>query len=170
MTLPLSGPLKISEINAEFNRGTNLTSYQGTVWYTDGGSSGNFSSTNLNYGQFYGKRPDAPYRYGTGSGIYSPQAPPTTKGAVFAYINGGQPFAAYEIYVISTTSGQPTGLVLSGNLDSNGELATVRLVESGQPGGEYWFPVPQTNTFQLYQAGPGGGLVALNTWSVSSRL
>lgn len=166
MTLPLSGPLKISEINAEFNRGTNLTSYQGTVWYTDGGSSGNFSSTNLNYGQFYGKRPTAPWLYGTGSGSYSPGSPSSTNGTTFTYVNGGQPFAAFEIYVISTTSGQPTGLVLFGNLDGSGSFATSTNVS----GSSYWFPVPQTNTFQLYQAGPGGGLVALNTWSVSSSL
>jgi hypothetical protein len=166
MTLPLSGPLKISEINAEFNRGTNLTSYQGTVWYTDGGSSGNFSSTNLNYGQFYGKRPDAPYLYGTGSGSYSPGSPSSSRGTTFTYVNGGQPFAYFEIYGIATTSGQPTGLVYSGNLSGGGNFATSANV-SGSP---YWFPVPQTNTFRLYQAGPGGGLVALNTWSVSSSL
>jgi hypothetical protein len=75
-------------------------------------------------------------------------------------------FSAFEIYVISTTSGQPTGLVLSGNLDSGGFFSTSVNV-SGSP---YWFPVPQTNTFQLYQADPGGGLVALNTWSISSSL
>lgn len=170
MTLPSSGALSLNQINNEFGLGRNLNAYRGVTWYTDGGSSGTFTSSNLGFDQFYNKRPDAPYRYGTGSGVYSPQQPPASRGAVFEYINGGQPFAAYKIYVISTTSGQPTGLVLSGNLDSNGELATFRLVESGQPGGEYWFPVPQTNTFQLYQAGPGGGLVALNTWSVSSRL
>jgi hypothetical protein len=169
MTLPLSGPLKISEINAEFNRGTNLTSYQGTVWYTDGGSSGNFSSTNLNYGQFYGKRPTAPYLYGTGSGTWG-GVPTPTQGVVFSYINGGQPFADFEIYGIATTSGQPLGLVLSGSLDGSGSFATSNTITSGTPAGAYWFPYPQTNTFQLYQRGPGGNFVALNTWSVTSSL
>ena len=167
MTLPLSGPLRISQINTEFNRGTNLTAYRGTVWYTDSGSSGNFSTSNLNYGQFYGKRPTAPWLYGTGSGSYSPGSPPSSNGTTFTYINGGQPFAYFEIYLISTTSGQPLGLIYFGNLDSGGNFATSANVVG--PGG-YWFPVPQTNTVQLYQAGPGGGLVALNIWSVSSSL
>jgi hypothetical protein len=167
MTLPLSGALSLNQINNEFGRGRNLNAYRGVTWYTDGGSSGSFTSSNLGFNQFYGKRPDAPYRYGTGSGVYSPGSPPSSRGNVFAYINDGQPFAAFEIYVIATTSGQPLGLVLSGNLDSGGFFST--RVDVTGPGG-YWFPVPQTNTFQLYQAGPGGGLVALNTWSVSSYL
>lgn len=166
MTLPSSGTLTIDQINTEFGRGRNLGAYRGTTWYTDAGASGTFTSTNLGFNQFYGKRVDAPYRYGTGSGVYSPGSPPSTKGRVFTYVNDGQPFAAFQIYIISTTSGQPTGLVLSGNLDSSGNFATSSDV-SGDP---YWFPVPKTNTFQLYQMGPTGLYVALNTWSVSSSL
>lgn len=170
MTLPSSGPLSLNQINAEFNLGRNLDAYRGVTWYTDAGASGTFTSSNLGFNQFYDKRPDAPWRYGTGSGLYSPGSPSSSRGTTFAYVNGGQPFAAFEIYVISTTSGQPTGLVLSGNLDSGGNFASATSLVAGTPAGNYWFPVPQTNTFQLYQAGPGGNLVALNTWSVSSRL
>jgi hypothetical protein len=166
MTLPSSGALSLNQINNEFGLGRNLNAYRGVTWYTDGGSSGTFTSSSLGFNQFYGKRPDAPYKYGTGSGLYSPGSPAASNGFVFTFINNGQPFAAFEIYVISTTSGQPTGLVLSGNLDSGGFFSTSVNV-SGSP---YWFPVPQTNTFQLYQADPGGGLVALNTWSISSSL
>jgi hypothetical protein len=166
MTLPSSGALSLNQINNEFGLGRNLNAYRGVTWYTDAGASGTFTSSNLGFNQFYDKRPTAPWLYGTGSGSYSPGSPPSSNGTTFTYVNGGQPFAAFEIYVISTTSGQPTGLVLFGNLDGSGSFATSSNV-SGSP---YWFPVPQTNTFQLYQAGPGGGLVALNTWSISSSL
>jgi hypothetical protein len=166
MTLPSSGPLSLNAINNEFGLGRNLNAYRGVTWYTDAGASGTFTSSNLGFNQFYDKRVDAPYRYGTGSGSYSPGSPSSSQGTIFSYVNGGQPFVAFEIYLISTTSGQPTGLVLSGALDASGGFATSTNV-SGSP---YWFPVPQTNIFQLYQAGPGGGLVALNTWSVSSYL
>ena len=60
MTLPVSGPLSMSAINAEFGRGTNLNSYRGTVWYTDAGATGTFSSGAISFNEFYGKRPDAP--------------------------------------------------------------------------------------------------------------
>ena len=167
MTLPSSGPLSLNQINNEFGRGRNLNAYRGTQWFTDGGSSGTFTSSNLGFNQFYDKRPDSPWSYGTGSGAWS--RPQFFYGVVSTFINGGQPFAYFEVYVIATTSGQPTGLVLSGNLDSGGNFSS----QSGQifidsPEGAYWFPTPQTNTFQLYQAGPNGVLVALNTWNVTS--
>jgi hypothetical protein len=166
MTLPASGPLSLNQINAEFNLGRNLGAYRGVTWYTDGGSSGTFTSSNLGFNQFYNKRPTAPWLYGTGSGSYSPGSPPSIQGTTFTYVNGGQPFAYFEIYGIATTSGQPLGLIYFGNLNSSGNFAASALVTNDP----YWFPVPQTNTFQLYQAGPGGNLVALNTWSVSSFL
>jgi len=60
MTLPSSGPLSFQQINAEFARGLNLNSYRGTVWYTDAGASGNFSSGAISVSEFYGKRPNSP--------------------------------------------------------------------------------------------------------------
>lgn len=165
MTLPISGPLSLNAINNEFSLGRNLGVYRGVTWYTDGGSSGTFTNTQLGLNQFYGKRPTAPWLYGTGSGSYSPGSPPSTNGVTFTYVNGGQPFAAFEIYLTFASSGQPTGLLFTGNLDGSGNFAI-----SNNVTGPYWFPVPQTNTFQLYQAGPGGGMVALNTWSYSSYL
>jgi hypothetical protein len=60
MTLPSSGPLSMSAINAEFGRGNNLNAYRGTTWYTDAGGSGTFSSGALSFSDFYGKRATSP--------------------------------------------------------------------------------------------------------------
>ncbi len=60
MTLPSSGPLSMSAINAEFGRGNNLNAYRGTAWYTDAGGSGTFSSGALSFSDFYGKRLTSP--------------------------------------------------------------------------------------------------------------
>lgn len=60
MTLPASGPLSLDDIDAEFGLGTNLNAYRGVTWYTDSGTSGTFTSTNLGIDQFYNKRATAP--------------------------------------------------------------------------------------------------------------
>lgn len=60
MTLPSSGSLSMSQINAEFGRGNNLNSYRGTTWFTDAGGSGTFSSGAISMSEFYGKRPTSP--------------------------------------------------------------------------------------------------------------
>lgn len=60
MALPTSGPLSIQQINAEFGRGNNLNAYRGTVWYTDAGGSGTFSSGAISISDFYGKRATSP--------------------------------------------------------------------------------------------------------------
>ena len=62
MTIHGTGtPIAMSEINAEFGLGTNLNSYRGHQWYTDGGSSGNFSSGAITMYDFYGKRFNVEY-------------------------------------------------------------------------------------------------------------
>lgn len=60
MTLPSSGALSMSAINAEFGRGNNLNAYRGTTWYTDAGGSGTFSSGAISMSEFYGKRATSP--------------------------------------------------------------------------------------------------------------
>lgn len=59
-TLPISGPISISQINAEFNRGNNLGAYRGTTWFRDNGTTGTFSSGAISMSEFYGKRKTAP--------------------------------------------------------------------------------------------------------------
>jgi hypothetical protein len=167
MTLPLSGPLSISAINNEFGRGTNLNAYRGTQWFTDGGSSGTFTTSNLGFDQFYGKRPDAPYRFGTGSGSFSKIC---TFGYAFFYINGGQPFADFRIRVTFNSAGQPVGgIVVTGNLDSFGNFSnSYYIIGSGPETDPYWYPAPRTNGFTLSQADAFGNFVTCNTWFVSS--
>lgn len=157
MTLPTSGALSLNQINTEFGRGRNLGAYRGTTWYTDAGSSGTFTNTNLGFDQFYGKRVDAPYQYGS---LYATTQTSGGNLYVFLYVTGGQPGAYIEIYLTSTTSGQPLGLVASGNLDSSGEYLSSSIISPSDP---YWFPAPQTNCFTLYQA-----FVQLNTSCASS--
>lgn len=157
MTLPTSGPLSLNQINNEFGRGRNLGAYRGTTWYTDAGASGTFTNTDLGFNQFYGKRVDAPYRYGS---LYVTSTYSGGSFYLFIYVFYGQPFAAFEVYLTSTTSGLPLGLALSGNLDSNGDFSNSYLIS---PSDGYWFPASQTNCFTLYQDG-----TQLNTSCTSS--
>ena len=50
----------MSDINAEFGRGTNLNSYRGTQWFTDEGGEGTFSGGAISMAEFFGKRVDSP--------------------------------------------------------------------------------------------------------------
>ena len=69
MTLPLSGSMSISQINAEFGYGNDLNSYRGTIWYTDSGQQGVFSiGSPISLGDFYGKRKTNPFPGGGGGG------------------------------------------------------------------------------------------------------
>ncbi len=65
MTLQTSGPISISDLNAEFGLGNSLSAYRGVRWYKDDnsrgffdGASGNFAPTDMS--EFYGTRPSIP--------------------------------------------------------------------------------------------------------------
>jgi hypothetical protein len=154
MTLPSSGPLSLNQINNEFGRGRNLNAYRGTQWFTDGGSSGTFTSSNLGFDQFYGKRPDAPYRFGTPSGFYTPVS--SSSGNVTLSITNGQPFDSFVIYAINSIGAptRPPGNIAPypGTLDSNGNWSQTSFVfDLGTPNDNYWFPLGTSNTFYFYQ-------------------
>lgn len=65
MTLPTSGSLSLTQINAEFGLGTNLAAYRGVRWYKDDASTGFFPTTNISIANFYGTRPGTPVTAGS---------------------------------------------------------------------------------------------------------
>ena len=58
MTLPVSGPISINDLNTEFGRGLDLGSYQGTTWFKTDLSTGVFPTGNIGLSNFYGTRID----------------------------------------------------------------------------------------------------------------
>lgn len=170
MTLPSSGPLSMQAINTEFGRGTNLGSYRGTVWYTDAGASGTFTSTNLGFDQFYGKRLTAPtFSFSIASNQTNADlrslalaAGWNGSSAVIATVNSG-------IYIYSTSTGT-AGLTINGSwpggvtLVNNGYImgmggaGGVYGVSSGTAGGSaISIGVNCTITNNSYIGGGGGG-------------
>jgi hypothetical protein len=59
--LQTSGAISLNDINGVFGDGTDLNAYRGQAWYKANGTSGSFSSSNINFNEFYGTGPDAPY-------------------------------------------------------------------------------------------------------------
>ena len=60
MTLPTSGPLSISQINAQFGRGNNLNAYRGTQYFTATAGPFTFPSGTIGISNFYGTTNVAP--------------------------------------------------------------------------------------------------------------
>lgn len=65
MTIKSSGQLGMNEIHAEFALGNNLNVHRGTQFFLDNGSSGNFSSGQIDYDDFYDKRKTNPVAGGS---------------------------------------------------------------------------------------------------------
>jgi hypothetical protein len=162
MTIKTSGSLSMAEINSEFNRGNNLNAYRGVTWYTDDGNSGNFSSGTIGFNEFYGKRESPAWRFGEGSGSFSNYG---SYGYAFLYVNGGQPYNQFQIYVWQNTNNQPTGLVIDSYLDNQGNYANSFYVSGGDP---YWYPSGTTNYFYLQQRDQNGTWQVTNYFSIRS--
>jgi hypothetical protein len=111
MTIKLTGPLNMNEIDAEFRLGKNLGVHRGVTWYTDTpGQTGVFSATNLGFHDFYGKRKDSPFTIGdsahfTGGDIqktFTADDPQRDKWSVSAWVkiegNGGVVYSGGHRY------------------------------------------------------------------------
>ena len=58
MTLPVSGPISINDLNTEFGYGFGLDAYQGKTWFKTDLSTGVFPTGNISLSQFYSTRVD----------------------------------------------------------------------------------------------------------------
>lgn len=162
MTLPITGSLDFTQINAEFNQGFNLYSYVGQSWYTDAGTTGIFG-TPLSFSDFYGKRntpPAAAFTVAfTSSSTWT--VPALFTGTLEVLVVGGGGGGG------ATGGGGGGGVVYHGSLAvsagqtytiniGSGGTATARSITStGYPGGSI-------NVFQGGGAGSTGGTTSFS--------
>lgn len=168
MTLPSSGALSMSAINAEFGRGNNLNSYRGTTWYTDAGASGTFSSGAISFNEFYGKRATSPtFSFSIASNQTNANlrslavaAGWNQSSAVIATVNAG-------VWIYSTSTGTP-GLTINGSFPGGVTLINNgNIIGMGGQGGGNGLATAGGNAISLgvsvsitnnsYIAGGGGG-------------
>lgn len=60
MTLPVSGPISLSQIQTEFSLGSSLNAYRGGRWYLDTNGRGYFPAGSISFSDFYSKRKASP--------------------------------------------------------------------------------------------------------------
>lgn len=107
MTLPNGSnkpPISLSDINAEFSRGSNMSAYRGTRWFMDNNSRGYFPSGTINFSDFYSKRVSSPVVSGS------------------ATINSSQNFTIpmFNNFYVTAVSGQGGQGGQNGNCASGG--------------------------------------------------
>jgi hypothetical protein len=142
MPIKPSGELTMAEINAEFGLGNSLSAYRGVTWWTSGGATGTFSSTNIKYSDFYGKQKAAPsyevtyFVAGSGGGGGGQfwdgiqYAGSGGGGGSGGYLNGSVVLAKGNVLSISVGAGGPGGSYNSDNASNgspsscNGQTAT----------------------------------------------
>lgn len=122
MTLPVSGALSMSAINAEFGRGNNLNSYRGTTWFTDAGASGTFSSGAISMSEFYGKRPTSPtFSFTISSNQVNANLRTLAVNAGWNQSSAVVATIASNVYIYSNSTGTP-GLTINGSWPGGLEL------------------------------------------------
>lgn len=58
--LQTSGPISLNDIDNVFGYGTSISAYRNAIWYKENNTNGTFSSSNLDFAEFYGTGPEAP--------------------------------------------------------------------------------------------------------------
>jgi hypothetical protein len=142
-----TGTISISQINAEFGRGTNLGAYRGVQWYTDAGGSGTFSSTDLAMSQFWGKRATAP------GPSYSLTGSPTS-GSYFQDLDFTFPYNT-QIILRFYRNGSWDASGINGFYDSGNWVSPTNTTA----GDGYWIRFTRTSTM-----GFGGTSTASTGW------
>jgi hypothetical protein len=109
MTLPNGSnnpPISLGDIQAEFNLGTNLSSYRSQRWFKDDNSRGYFADTSsaISFADFYSKRKNSPV---VASG-------PTTLSRA-TYNNTNYAYPMFNNFYVSTYSGQGGTAGVNGN-------------------------------------------------------
>lgn len=146
-TLPASGALSVSAINAEFGRGNNLNAYRGTGWYTDAGASGTFSAGAIAFSEFHGKRLTAPFTLGFNnpfvdfyvSEFYSPVHISINSNGTISSTNPS--FNGSTLWGVPVTDNIGTQYEASVFVDSvtSGDLFSFNSIEVSAPGTSPWY-------------------------------
>lgn len=147
MTLPASGQLSFSQIQAEFARGYSMSNYTGTPYFSAGGG-GVFPSSNLSFSNFYSTSSSPPPPSFVMS--YLRYAGQSVAYVSWSLTAPGYPFTYWQLYGTYASSGLPLGLVDSGYTDAGGNADRNYTVSDA-----YWFPPPKTNCFDIYLSGYG---------------
>lgn len=155
--LQTSGAISLNDIDGVFGYGTDLNSYRGQAWYTASGTSGTFSSSNIDFAEFYGTGPTAPYSlsYVTASAFDSNNITSYSFSTSFGTASGSR--LVVVAVVTKNTSTSSTAVSLSS--------ATIGGVSASLNVQELSTGTQQPNVHIISAAVPGGtssGTVVLN--------
>jgi hypothetical protein len=143
MTTPSSGPISISQINAEFGLGNNLGAYKGIKYYTPTNRRGYFASGSnayLNASDFYNIRSTSPV---------TPSSTPWVRSSNGTYTFTVPMFNILTVTVVGARGGQAGSNGYYFNGDDSGKVANYGT--SGGPGGKSSFGI-----YASASGGPGG--------------
>lgn len=164
MALPSSGTISMSQINAEFGRGTNLNAYRGTTYYTSSAGPFTFPSGAIAFSNFYGTQLASPGVTVSISGIPSINGTytyPSIGGCSISFLSDG------TYTTNANVSGNPSGNWATPTTAGAGNSYWIRFTQTasaGRPGAVSGLPTTWTSMastitvlFQQTPPGIGGG-------------